>query len=172
MTELIVIAAVAQNGVIGRGREIPWRISEDFKRFKQLTLGHPCIMGDVTFESLPPTSKPLSGRENLVLTFDRGYHPPGTTVFHSFEQVLDYVRQKAFPKAFIIGGASVYRWGITVADTLEITRIHRDYEGDVLFPPIEPGEWALVAEQKQASLDRVSGQIVPYSYLKYRRRAS
>ena len=171
MTELIVIAAVAQNGVIGRGSEIPWRISEDFKRFKALTMGHPCIMGDVTYESLPAKWRPLPGRENVVLAFDRSYHPEGTTVFHDFEEALAYVRGQGAPKAFIIGGASIYRLGVQVADTLELTRIHRDYEGDVYFPEFDLADWDLVAEIDEQSLDSVSGEVVRYSYLTYRRRA-
>jgi len=172
MTELVVIAAVAQNGVIGRGAEIPWRISADFKRFKALTLGHPCIMGDVTYESLPAKSRPLPGRENVVLAFDRSYHPDGTTVFHDFEAVLAYVREKRAVKAFIIGGASIYRLGVPVADTLELTRIHRDYDGDVYFPSFDLDEWDLVAQVDAESLDAVSDQSVSYSYLTYRRRRS
>lgn len=170
MTEIIVIAAVAQNGVIGRGGEIPWRFSEDFKRFKALTMGYPCIMGDVTYESLPAQWRPLPGRENVVLAFDRNYHPEGTTVFHDFEEALAYVREQGAAKAFIIGGASIYRLGVQVADTLELTRIHRDYEGDARFPVFDLDDWDLAAQVDEESLDSVSGELVRYSYVTYRRR--
>lgn len=172
MTEIIVIAAVAQNGVIGHGKKIPWHISPDFQRFKKLTLGHPCIMGDVTFESLPEKWRPLPGRENVIVTFDRSYHPEGTTVFNAFEEAVDYVRGNGEVKAFIIGGASVYRLGVQVADTLELTRIHRDYDGDVHFPTVEPELWDLAQRVDERSVDRVSGEPVSYSYLTYRRRAT
>jgi dihydrofolate reductase len=170
MTEIVVIAAVARNRVIGRGRAIPWRISEDFKRFKALTLTHPCIMGDVTYDSLPAASRPLPGRENIVLSWDRSYQPPGVTVLHAFEDAIEYVQRIGAERAFIAGGASIYRLGIRVADTLELTQLHRDYEGDVFFPEFDLNEWQLVNQVDSASLDKVSGQPVSYSFLTYRRR--
>jgi dihydrofolate reductase len=170
MTELVVIAAVAQNGVIGSGTKIPWRLSEDFQRFKALTLGHPCLMGDVTYESLPTKFRPLPGRENIVLTFNRDYAPAGTTVFHAFEEALEYVRRKGEPRAFIIGGASIYRLGVEVADRLELTRIHRDYAGDVRFPEVDFDAWELVARTDCEGEDQLSGERVNYSYLTYRRK--
>jgi dihydrofolate reductase len=171
MTEIIVIAAVARNGVIGRGKEIPWSIREDFLHFKEKTMGHPCIMGDLTYESLPPRSRPLPGRENIILTLDRDYHPEGTTVLHTFEEALEYVRTQGEQKAFITGGASVYRLGLAVADTLELTRIHRDYDGDVTFPPVDPEVWEEVAREEHRAEDRRSGETVSFSYITYRRRA-
>jgi dihydrofolate reductase len=171
MTEIIVIAAVARNGVIGRGKEIPWSIREDFLHFKEKTMGHPCIMGDLTYESLPPRSRPLPGRENIILTLDRDYHPEGTTVLHTFEEALEYVRTQGEKKAFITGGASVYRLGLAVADTLELTRIHRDYDGDVTFPPVDPEVWEEVAREEHRAEDRRSGETVSFSYITYRRRA-
>lgn len=170
MTEIIIIAAVARNGVIGSKNTIPWRISEDWKRFKRLTLGFPCIMGDSTYDSLPDPSRPLSGRENVVLSLDPSYERPGTTVFHRFEEAIDYVRAKEVEKAFITGGATIYRLALPVADTLELTRIDRDYQGDVLFPPVDYGPWELVAEERCRSLDSVSGETVGYSFSTYRRR--
>ena len=94
MTKIVVIVAIAQNGVIGRKKDIPWRLSQDFQRFKKLTMGSPCIMGDVTYESLPETSRPLPGRENIILTFDHDYHPEGTRVFYSFDDAIGYVKKK------------------------------------------------------------------------------
>jgi len=170
MTEIIVIAAVAKNGVIGSQGGIPWRISEDFRRFKRLTLGHPCIMGDATYDSLPGASRPLRGRENVVLSLDPSYRPPGTTVFHQFEAAIDYLRARGVPKAFIAGGATIYRLGLPIADTLELTHLDRDYPGEVFFPPIDPAEWELVNQERHQSLDSVSGQEVGYSFSTYRRR--
>jgi dihydrofolate reductase len=172
MTEIVIIAAVAQNGVIGRGAEIPWHIREDFRRFKALTLGYPCIMGDVTFRSLPDGSRPLAGRENVVLTLDPTYHPEGTTVFGAFEDAIAYVRERGASKAFVTGGATIYRLGMAVADVLELTRIHRDYAGDIYFPPVDEAEWELVAREDASSEDRKLGEAVSYSYLTYRRRAA
>ena len=158
MAEIIVIAAVADNNVIGKDGDIPWRISEDFQHFKELTMGHPCIMGDVTFESLPKDSRPLPGRENIVLTFNKDYKPPGATVMFSWEDALEHVKDKE--KAFICGGATIYRLGLKVADTLELTRVHMEPEGDTEFPPINWKEWKLVKEEKHKE----------YSFLTYKRR--
>jgi dihydrofolate reductase len=170
MTEIVVIAAVAQNDVIGRGPEIPWHIREDFRRFKALTLGNPCIMGDVTYRSLPDSFRPLPGRENVVLTLDPTYRPAGTTVFGDFDAAIAHVRGGSAARAFVIGGASIYRLGMRVADVLEITRIHRDYAGDVLFPVVDEAEWDLVAREDAESEDTKLGEVVSYSYLTYRRR--
>ena len=91
-------------------------------------------------------------------------------MFHQFEAALQYVRAKGEAKAFIIGGASVYRLGVQVADTLELTRIHHDYDGDVYFPDIDPERWALVGQVDEQSVDSISGESVSYSYLTYSRR--
>ena len=140
MTEIIVIAAVAKNGIIGNQGKIPWYIPEDFKHFKRITTGYPCIMGSRTYESLPV--KPLPGRENIVLNYNKDYDAPGAVVKTSFESALDYCKNKK--KVFICGGASVYKLGVKVADRLEITRVHKDYDGDVSFPDIDWDEWELV----------------------------
>lgn len=170
MTEIIIIAAVADNGVIGSKNDIPWRISEDFKRFKRLTLGYPCIMGDATFASLPDASRPLPDRENVVLSLDPTYHAEGATVFHDFDAAIAYVRNKGVPKAFITGGATIYRLGLKVADTIELTRVHRSYEGEIRFPDFDLDAWERVCEETHEGLDRISGTSVRFSYETYRRR--
>jgi dihydrofolate reductase len=170
MTEIIIIAAVAENGVIGNRQGIPWRIAEDFRRFRRLTLGHPCIMGDATYDSLPEQWRPLPGRENVVLSLDRNYRRPGTTVLHDFDAAIAYVRAQAVPKAFIGGGSTIYRLGLPIADTLELTRLSRPYPGDVYFPPFDLDEWELVNDEPHESLDSVSGESIGYSFSTYRRR--
>jgi len=168
MTQIIIIAAVAKNGIIGSKNDIPWRISEDFKRFKRLTLGHPCIMGDATYESLP--SRPLPGRENIVLTLNRAYCPPGVTLLHDFDDAIAYVRGKGAQLAYITGGATIYRLAMKVADTLELTRVHRDVQGDVRFPEFDPNDWEKVFEEAHEGLDRVSDSPVSFTYETYQRR--
>ncbi|MFA5129680.1 MAG: dihydrofolate reductase [Patescibacteria group bacterium] len=169
MTEIIIIAALAQNHVIGSKNAIPWRISDDFKRFKSLTLGHPCIMGETTYKSLPEKARPLPGRENIVLTFDPDFHPEGTTIFHDFNEAIAYVRAKGEEKAFITGGASIYALGLNVADTMELTRIHRDFDGDVRFPEFNPNDWDLVSSEDHKALDSVSNTVVGITYETYKR---
>lgn len=161
MSEIIVIAAIAKNNVIGRGMDIPWHISDDFKRFKELTTGHVVIMGDKTYESLPV--KPLPDRENIVLTFNKNYRPEGTKVMYSFEDAIEYSHNKK--KVFIIGGASIYKLGIQVADKLELTRIYRDFDGDVFFPEFDLSKWEIVREEKRH--DSIYGD---YSFITYKRK--
>jgi len=162
MIEIIIIAALAENNVIGNKGDIPWRIKEDFKRFKEITLGHPCIMGDKTYESLPQTARPLPGRENIVLTFDKNYHPKGATIFYSFDDAIKYCEEKKYPKVFLCGGASIYRIGLPVADVLELTRIHKNIEGDTFFPQIDFNSWQLVNNKKMH--DTAVGD---YSFMTY-----
>lgn len=161
MAEIIIIVAVAGNNVIGKKGKIPWHISDDFKHFKKKTLGYPCIMGDVTYESLP--QKPLPGRENIILTFNKDYKPAGTTIFHSFDEALSYCKDKE--KVFIIGGASIYQQAMKFADTLEITKLKNNFEGDTYFPEIKGSDWKLVER-----LDNVDEKCGEYSFLTYRRR--
>lgn len=169
MTEIVIIAAVAQNGVIGRNNDIPWRLSEDFKRFKRLTLGHPCLMGEATFRSLPDASRPLRGRENIVLTLNPDFIPDGVTLFHDFDASIQYVRSHTAPKAFVIGGASIYGLAIRIADTLELTRLHREYEGEVHFPAFDRADWQLVNSEDHEGIDSVSNCAVRFTYETYKR---
>lgn len=169
MTQIIIIAAVAQNGVIGSKNAIPWRISEDFKHFKNLTMGHPCIMGDKTYLSLPEQARPLPGRENIVLTFDEAFHPEGTTVFRDFDEAVAYARTRDPEKAFITGGATIYKLGLNVADILELTRVHREYEGEIRFPDFDPNAWELVNKEDGEGMDTVNGIPVSFSYETYKR---
>jgi len=159
MVEIIVIVAIAENNAIGKDGDIPWNIPEDFLHFKNKTMGHPCIMGDITFESLPDNARPLPGRENIVLTFDKNYKPPGATIFFSWEDALKYVKDK--DKVFICGGATIYKLGMKVADTLELTRVHKVIEdADTFFPEIDFDEWKLENEEKHKE----------YSFLTYKRK--
>jgi len=168
MAEIIVIAAIAQNNVIGKDGDIPWRLKEDFQHFQDETMGNPCIMGDKTFESLPDNARPLPGRENVVLTFDKEYHPDGTTIFHSWEEALEYLKDKE--KVYICGGATIYKLGLKVADTLELTRINKDIEGDTLFPEINYDEWELIKQTDSEGVNKNTGETLKFSFLTYKRK--
>ena len=165
-----MIACAARNGVIGNGPHIPWSIREEFGHFTDLTMGFPCVMGDVTYESLPPKFKPLPGRENIVLSLDPGYIPAGATLFRDFQQAMLHVRGLDTPRVFICGGATIYRLALDLADTLELTRLERDYEGDSTFPEVDPGIWALERAEPAAGLDRLSGETVRFEYQTWRRK--
>ena len=164
MSDVIVISAIAKNFVIGKDGDIPWRIKEDFKHFKDITTGYPCVMGDVTYESLPDNTKPLPGRENIICTFDKNYKPKGVTIFFSFEEAIDYAKKK-YDKVFICGGASIYKLGLKIADKLELTIIDKDFEGDTFFPEINFDEWKLI--NKEDHVDETHGK---YSFCTYKRK--
>ena len=170
MTEIIVIAAVANKNAIGINNEIPWHIKEDFEYFKEKTLGSPCIMGDKTYESLPDFARPLPDRENIVLTFDKDYHPENTTVLNDFNEAIQYVKDKGVKKAFIIGGATIYRLGVEVADTLLITHIDKDCEADTFFPEIEETEWNKVSEEQHEGIDIKTKEKLKYTFTRYERK--
>lgn len=170
MPEIVIIACAAKNGVIGKGPDIPWSIKEEFGHFAELTRGSPCIMGDVTYESLPPKSKPLPGRENIVLTLDPGYDPEGVTLFRDFNEAMDYVRTLTADRAFICGGATIYRLGMAMADTLELTRLDRDYDGDSTFPEVDTEVWSLEGAERASGLDRNSAETVAFEYQTWRRK--
>jgi len=144
MSEIIIIAAVAKNNVIGKDGKIPWHIKEDFQHFKELTLKHPVIMGRKTFESLP--IKPLPGRINIVITRQPGLNYEGVIVKNSIDEAIEYCKDSE--KIFIIGGQSVYEQGMKFADRLEITRLNKEYEGDTFFPKFDSNEWILKKKEE------------------------
>ena len=150
---------MADNGVIGDAGGIPWRIPEDMRRFRQLTLGKPCIMGRRTWDSLP--KKPLDGRLNIVVTRDGSFAAPGATVAHGLDEALA-VAQRANPsEVMVIGGADIYRAALPLADTLFLTEVHASIEGDLRLTAF-PGEgWVETARE-----DRMSDGGLRYSYVR------
>jgi dihydrofolate reductase len=171
MPEIVMIACAARNDVIGNGPDIPWSIREEFRHFTDLTMGSPCIMGDVTYESLPPRYRPLPGRENIVLTLDPEYEPQGVILFRDFHQAMEYVKGLPADRAFICGGATIYRLALEMADTLELPRLDRDYQGDATFPSVDPAQWRLEATEGASGLDRNSGDLVEWEYQTWRRKS-
>ena len=156
MNQVIIIAAVAKNNVIGKDNKIPWYIKDDFIHFKNLTTNHAIIMGKNTFLSLP--KKPLPNRTNVVLTFENDdFSYPDVVVMHSLEQAINKYKQN---DVYIIGGASIYKQAIDLATKLEITRINKEYDGDTFFPEIDLNKWKLINEDKKEG----------YSFLTYVRK--
>lgn len=143
---LTLIVAMAENRVIGRGGKLPWHVSEDLKRFKRLTMGRPILMGRKTWDSL---GRPLPGRENVVVTRQRGLRLPGATVVHSLDEALARARSLGADEAFVIGGAELISEALPLADRLELTLIHHPFEGDVLLPPLGDG-WTEVAREERS----------------------
>lgn len=168
--EIILIAALAKNRIIGNNNNIPWHITEDFQHFKDATLGYPCLMGRKTFESLPPNVKPLPKRENIILTSQTDYSPEGTTIFHNFDKAIEYCQNKDSKKLFIIGGASIYKLGLQIADILELTVIEKEFEGDTFFPEIDHSQWELIKKKDSQGINIKTGDPLKYSFLTYKRK--
>ena len=167
--EIVLVVAVAENGVIGAGGTIPWRLKSDMQRLKAITMGKPIVMGRKTFESLPRGALP--GRTNIVVTRDAGFRAEGALVTHSFIDAKaiatgDALRRFATEIA-VIGGAEIYAQWMDSADRLEITEVHARPDGDTRFPPVDPAAWEEVARVRNPAGPQDS---VDFSYVTYRRR--
>lgn len=159
--EIIIIAAVARNGVIGNQGKIPWHFSEDFRHFKRATQGHAVIMGRATFESI---GKPLPDRLNVVLTRNKGYGvPEGVVLAPALEAALAYCESHGQAKAFIIGGAAVYAeaMGKGLANTLVISEVKREFAGDARFPAIDRKIWEETSREPHPEFDVVTYARTP-----------
>jgi dihydrofolate reductase len=127
MSEIVLVVAIAQNGVIGNNGRIPWHISDDMKRFKALTLGHTVVMGRKTWDSLP--RKPLPGRINVVVTRQQDWQADGAVVAHSLGQAT----AETSGTVMVIGGAEIYERALRQASRIELTEIHQDFDGEARF---------------------------------------
>jgi dihydrofolate reductase len=159
---LALIVAVARNGVIGAGNRLPWRLPEDMRRFRALTLGHAVIMGRRTWESLPA---PLAQRQNIVVSRQPGYAAPGAEVVTTLEDALARVTMPA--PVFCIGGGELYRVALAHASVVHLTRIDHEFAGDVTFPALDPAQWRETALERHA---RSTPDGYDYAYVTYERR--
>ena len=159
--DIILIAAACENNVLGKDNQLIWHISEDLKRFKRLTEGHSIIMGRKTFESMP---RALPKRKNIILTRNENYEAENAFVAHTIKEALDLTGDD--PTPFIIGGGEIYSLFLSFADSIELTRVHKNFEGDAFFPEIKNTEWKLVATEKHHS-DK--DETFTYSYLTYKK---
>ena len=156
--EIIIIAAVSENGIIGKDNALPWSLKEDMAHFRELTAGCPCVMGRRTWESLP--KRPLPGRLNVVVSRSLpAEDAPGAAVLPSLEEAIRHCA--GYEKIFICGGESVYREALAFANTIELTIIHKQYEGDAFFPEIDPALWAETGRQDFDSYSFVSYRKLP-----------
>jgi dihydrofolate reductase len=141
--QIVVVAAVAENGVIGRDGGMPWRLKSDMRHFRALTLGKPVVMGRKTYLSL--SIKPLPGRTNIVVSRDAAFTLPGAIVAPSLDTALEVARGDALRRGvdaiMVIGGADIYAQAMPLAQRLEITRVQLRADGDAVFPPIDPAVW-------------------------------
>lgn len=140
-----LIVARAENGVIGAGGGLPWRLPDDLKRFKQLTMGKPCIMGRKTWESLP--KKPLPGRTNIVITRNPDFAAEGARVAHSFAKAVALAAKENPSEIMVIGGADVFAAALPHATRIHLTEVHAAPEGDVVLPAFGPPDWQETARE-------------------------
>ena len=164
---IVLLAAVADNGVIGRDNALPFRQSSDLKRFKALTMGKPVLMGRKTYSSI---GKPLPGRTNIVVSRDAGFAPDGVVVARNLEDALaaagDDARKRGVDEIVVIGGTDIFVQTMPLAERMEITHVHANPEGDTYFPPIEAAQWRSVARS-----DHPAGpqDETAFSYVTYAR---
>ncbi len=146
--KIVLVVAVARNGVIGRDGDLPWRLPSDLKRFKQVTLGKPVLMGRKTWESI---GRPLPGRPNIVITRDTAFSAPGADVVASLDEGLAVAGREArllgVDEICVIGGGQIYAQVFDRADILHVTHVEADVEGDTRFPEIDPALFEKVVEE-------------------------
>tara|TARA_B100000989_G_C19492308_1_gene450381 strand:- start:410 stop:904 length:495 start_codon:yes stop_codon:yes gene_type:complete len=157
--ELTIIAAASSNNVIGLNNKLIWNIPKDLKRFKKLTESHCVIMGRKTFESLP---YPLPNRLNIVITRNSKYHHDGIVICRNIQEALKHCNNDSQP--FIIGGGEIYSQTIDIVDKIELTRVHKNFDGDAYFPKIPSKKFRLVNEENNPK-DNLTN--IEYSFLTY-----
>lgn len=156
--EIILIAAMASNKVIGVNNTIPWHIPEELKHFKAATMGYPVIMGRKTYDSI---GRPLPGRTNIVISNNNSLTIAGCTVTHSIDDALTFCKEQE--KVFILGGAEIFRQTLPIADTIILTVLKREVSGDTYFPSFSKD---LFIETEEKSFN----QTEPYTIHTYRRK--
>lgn len=161
--KISVIVAAAENGVIGRQNDLPWRLSADLRRFKDLTMGHAIVMGRKTYESI---GRPLPGRRMIVITRQPNYTAPGAEMVGSLEDALAAAANQGENEAFIIGGAEIFNQAMPLAQRLYLTRVHANVDGDIHLPPFDLSDWRQLAAQRH---DADAKNEYPYSFEVYER---
>ena len=146
-----IIVAVAENGVIGRGNELPWRLPADLRRFKSLTMGHHLVIGRRTWDSI---GRPLPGRKMVVISRSAPNLPAEIQAAGSLDSALELARTAGEDEVFVAGGAAIYALALPLADRLYLTRVHSAVEGDVLLPPIDFERWRLLETEEGLVDDR------------------
>ncbi len=168
MQPVLIIAAAAENGVIGRGNGLPWRLRSDLQHFRALTMGKPVIMGRKTFLSI---GKPLPGRTTIVVSRDRDFAAPGVLVAGDLAAAFAAAQGDALRRGadaiVVAGGANIYAQALPAASRLVITHIHGRVEGDVFFPAIDPRIWRETARSEH---EPASGDDAAFAFVSYERR--
>ena len=156
-----IIAALDRNRLIGVNNDLPWRLSADLQNFKKLTSGHAIIMGRVTWDSL---GRPLPKRHNIVITRNSKFKAEGCTVVNSLEQAIEICKDE---KAFIIGGAQIYKLAMELADQMILTEVDTEASGDTWFPEIDYSQWQLTNKEKHSADEKNEHN---FSFCTYRKK--
>ena len=153
-----LVVAVSENGIIGNNNRLLWKLRDDMKHFREITMGHFIIMGRKTFESM---GKPLSGRTNIVVSRNPGFNTPGIILSNSLQDAFHYAESEEQDEIYIIGGAEIYRQALPSADKIYYTRVLADFTGDVRFPELNWNSWIvkLIAEYKKDERNEYPFQI-------------
>lgn len=144
MMKISIIVAVAQNNVIGSKGKLLWHLDGDLPRFKNITMGHHILMGQTTFESI---GKVLPGRTSLILSFDKDFKAPDAFVFANPENAIKFAKDNGEQELMIIGGGMIYKHFLPLANKIYLTKVLKDYEGDVTFPEINMSEWKEISSE-------------------------
>jgi dihydrofolate reductase len=155
-----LIAAVAQNGAIGKNNQLLWHLPEDMRYFRETTRGKTVIMGRKTWESLPAAFRPLPGRRNIVVTRDAHYVAEGAVLAHSLPEAIATAGEAG--ETFVIGGAELYLQALPQAQRLYLTEVAQTCEGDVFFPEIPAAKWQEVSRDEQSSATGIKFAFVVY----------
>jgi len=158
-----IIVAIARNNAIGLNNDLLWHISADLKRFKKITEGSSVIMGKRTFESLPRA--PLPNRRNIVITDNTNDRFKDCLTVFSIEEAVELCKHEK--EAFVIGGGSVYRQFLPIAEKMYITQVHKDFNADTFFPEIDPGQWQVI---EQIDVNDDTQNDFNYSFLTFIRK--
>lgn len=161
-----IIVAMSKNGVIGKDNKIPWHLSEDLKRFKQITMGHPIVMGRKTYLSI---GKPLPGRKNIVITRNPDFSVHGVHDVHIVHSLDEAIKgHKLDEEIFVIGGAEIYKLALPRADKIYLTKLEKEFNGNTYFPDQNLENQFEKTEETATRLSEKNG--LPYRFVTFRRK--
>jgi dihydrofolate reductase len=160
---IAIVVAASENNVIGKDNQLIWHLPADLRYFKNLTMGHPILMGRKTYDSI---GKPLPGRTTVIITRQHNLQVPDCIVTNSLDEAIAEA-QKIDQDVYIIGGAEIYKQAITKADTIYLTRVHHYFDGDAYFPELAKNEWEAISSEDHESDDK---NKYSYSFITLKRK--
>lgn len=160
---IAIVVAAGENNVIGKDNQLIWRLPADLRHFKNLTMGHPMLMGRKTFEAI---GRPLPGRTSLIITRQPDFEAEGCIVAHSVQEGIEKAKELD-EHVSVIGGAEIYRQALPLTDTIYLTRLHHTFEGDTFFPELPATEWETVSEERHEPDDQ---NKYSYTFIELRRK--